>query len=69
MLFEDCPNEATFLASRKCERHLIDHRKIFVGISGGSDSDIVIDLLEKVIAENTPYDIQGKKAVKISSKK
>lgn len=47
MLFEDCPNEATFLASRKCERHLIDHRKIFVGISGGSDSDIVIDLLEK----------------------
>lgn len=55
MLFEDCPNEAAFLASRKCERHLIDHHKLFVGISGGSDSDIVIDLLEKVIAENT-YD-------------
>lgn len=52
MRLEDCPNEETFLASRKCERHLIDHRKIFVGISGGSDSDIVLDLLEKVLKEN-----------------
>lgn len=55
MRFEETPNEATFLASRKCERHLIDHHKVFVGISGGSDSDIVIDLLEKVLAEKS-YD-------------
>ncbi len=52
MNIEETPNDATFLASRKCERHLIDHWKIFVGISGGSDSDIVIDLLEKVLKEN-----------------
>lgn len=52
MRIEECPNEATFLASRKCERHLIDHRRIYVGISGGADSDIVLDLLERVIKEN-----------------
>lgn len=52
MLSEQCPNEATFLASRKCERHLIDHHKIYVGISGGADSDIVLDLLERVLKEN-----------------
>lgn len=51
MLFEQSPNEATYLASNKCVRHLIDHHKLYVGISGGSDSDIVIDLLERVLAE------------------
>lgn len=52
MRIEECPNEATFLASRKCERHLIDHHCIYVGISGGADSDIVLDLLERVLKEN-----------------
>ena len=45
MLFEQCPNGATYLASKKCVQHLIDHNRLYVGISGGSDSDIVIDLL------------------------
>ena len=53
MKAEETPNEATYLAVKKCERHLGDHSKIFVGISGGSDSDIVIDLLERVLKENT----------------
>lgn len=51
MRFEETPNEATFLASHKCVRHLIDHHRLYVGISGGSDSDIVLDLLERVLAE------------------
>lgn len=51
--FEVVPNQATFLASERCERVLIHHHKIFVGISGGSDSDIVIDLLERVLKKNT----------------
>lgn len=48
----DFPNTATLLANGKCKAHLIDHHTLFVGVSGGADSDIVVDLLEKVIKEN-----------------
>lgn len=52
MRFENCANEEHFLATKKLERHLIDHHKVFVGISGGSDSDIVLHLIETAIQDN-----------------
>lgn len=48
---KDCPNQATYNAIKKCESHLRNHYNIYVGISGGADSDIVLDLLEKVRKE------------------
>lgn len=52
VLLEQCPNVRTFDAFFKCERHLIDHHKILVSVSGGSDSDIMLDHLQKVLEEN-----------------
>lgn len=52
MLLEECPNVKTFEASYKCEEHLIDHHKLLVSLSGGSDSDIMLDLLIRILKEN-----------------
>lgn len=52
VLLEQCPNVRTFDAFFKCERHLIDHHKVLVSVSGGSDSDIMLDHLQKVLEEN-----------------
>lgn len=49
---DNFPNVETINAWGKCERHFIDHHKILVSISGGSDSDIMLDFLVKVRNEN-----------------
>lgn len=43
--FEECPNTATYEAFSKGYRHLLLHDRIMVSISGGADSDIMLDLL------------------------
>lgn len=50
--FDKCPNMATLNAWAKCERHFIDHHNILVSLSGGSDSDIMLDFLQRVLKEN-----------------
>lgn len=45
------PNIKTYSASIKCERHLFLHKRIMVSLSGGSDSDIMLDLIQRVLAE------------------
>lgn len=55
---EELPNIATFNAWAKCERHFIDHHKILISLSGGSDSDIMLDFLLRVRQENT-YNYRG----------
>lgn len=50
---EELPNIETFNAWAKCERHFIDHHKILVSLSGGSDSDIMLDFLLRVRKQNT----------------
>lgn len=42
-------NLAELEAFFKCERHLYLHREVMVSISGGSDSDIILDLILRVI--------------------
>lgn len=44
-----CPNTATELAIGRLSQHLCKHSKIYVGISGGSDSDIMLDMIESVV--------------------
>lgn len=45
------PNLATFDAMIKCEQVLSEHNKILFSYSGGSDSDTMLDLVQKVIAK------------------
>lgn len=45
---EDCPNVATYEAICKTERHLLLHDNIMVALSGGADSDVVLDLILRV---------------------
>ena len=47
---DEIKNLAELEAFFKCERHLFLHRKVMVSISGGSDSDIILDLILRVIA-------------------
>lgn len=46
--FENSPNEKTYDAFCKCYRHILLHDNIMVSVSGGADSDIMIDLLIRV---------------------
>lgn len=43
------PNLATFDAEMKCEQVLNEHNKILLSYSGGSDSDTMLDLVQRVI--------------------
>ena len=45
------PNIATTDAFVKCKSVFDTHNKILVSYSGGSDSDIMLDLIQKVIKE------------------
>lgn len=55
--FEDCPNIATYEAFSKCYRYLLLHERIMVSISGGADSDIILDMVIRVAKdENIPLD-------------
>lgn len=51
MDINDCPNMATYNAVIKCERYLSTHKNISVSISGGADSDIMLDLIERVLKD------------------
>ena len=54
---EECPNVATYEAFCKAYRHLLLHDRIMVSISGGADSDIMLDLLIRVAkAYDIPLD-------------
>lgn len=54
---ENCPNINTFKAFCKCYRHILFHKSIMVSISGGADSDIMLDLIIRVAKdENIPLD-------------
>ena len=48
--YDEIKNLAELDACFKCERHLFLHRKIMVSISGGSDSDIILDFVLRVLA-------------------
>lgn len=59
MELDNLPNLITFEAWCKCERHLIDHHKILISLSGGSDSDIMLDFITRVVKENKyDYDLE-----------
>ena len=47
---DEIKNLAELDAFFKCERHLFLHSKIMVSISGGSDSDIILDFVLRVLA-------------------
>lgn len=46
-----CPNTATELALGRMKTHLCKHSNIYVGISGGSDSDIMLDMIERIVKD------------------
>lgn len=46
---QNTPNLATFDAEMKCESVLKEHNKILLSYSGGSDSDTMLDLVQRVI--------------------
>lgn len=52
MIYENCPNVTTYEAFFKCYRHILLRYKIMVSISGGADSDIMLDLIIRVAKEN-----------------
>lgn len=51
MKLEDCPIGRVADALGKFERYLALHKKVLVSISGGSDSDIMLDFLIRVLRE------------------
>ena len=51
-LLESAPNKNIFDSLLKARAMLEQHRKIAVSVSGGSDSDTIMDLLELVKPEN-----------------
>lgn len=53
MKLEECSSVEEYKAIKKCERILFTHNNIYIGISGGADSDIVIDIIEKVLKNKT----------------
>ena len=56
---EGCPNVATFDEMWKCRRYLGSHRKVCVSVSGGADSDIMLDLIWRVMkADRCECEIQ-----------
>lgn len=59
MTAEQTPNEATFMASRRLEQVLLSHHKIYMALSGGADSDIMLDLFTRVLQEKAyNYDLE-----------
>lgn len=55
--FEESPNIASYDAFYKCARHISEHRNILVSLSGGADSDVMLDLIMKVASvENISLD-------------
>lgn len=54
---EDCPSIKAFEAFHKCYRHVFTKQTIMVSISGGEDSDIMLDLIIRVAKdEKIPLD-------------
>ena len=51
ILLEKLPNEATYMAMNRFKTHLLDHHKIMVSLSGGSDSDTMLDIIYRVLQE------------------
>lgn len=49
-VYDDIKNLAELDAFFKCERHLFLHNNVMVSISGGSDSDIILDFVLRVLA-------------------
>ena len=45
MTLANFPNVATYDAYNKCLRHLISHDSILVSLSGGADSDVMLDFI------------------------
>lgn len=54
---DDCPNVNAFDAFYKCQRHLLFHSNICVSLSGGSDSDIMLDIIAKVAQQDSDIDL------------
>lgn len=46
------PNNEIISAFYKMDRHLATHTKVLCSVSGGSDSDIMIDMLSKLVDEH-----------------
>ena len=49
---DNCPNIVSYEAFKKCEKHLLNYDNIYIGISGGADSQICLDLVLRVLREN-----------------
>lgn len=52
MKLNECDNLAIFDAACKCYRQLCLHNNILVSLSGGADSDVMLDLLLRVAQDN-----------------
>lgn len=48
----DCHNEVIFNSFVKAHKYINEHNKIFVSISGGSDSDIILDMCHTIDPNN-----------------
>lgn len=51
MNFDESPNVSTYEAFCKCKKYLTLHENVMVLISGGGDSDIMLDFIQKVLKE------------------
>ena len=59
MNLDNCPNIATYEASYKCERHLYQAKKVMCSLSGGADSDIMLDFIQRILKEKAfDYDCE-----------
>lgn len=51
MNFDESPNVSTYEAFCKCKTYLTLHKNVMVLISGGGDSDIMLDFMQKALKE------------------
>lgn len=59
MNLNNCPNIATYEASYKCETHLYQAKKVMCSLSGGADSDIMLDFIQRILKERVfDYDCE-----------
>lgn len=54
---DNCPNINAFDAFYKCQRNLLTHNNVCVSISGGSDSDIMLDLIMQVVNQDKDIEL------------
>lgn len=52
MKLEECPNVATYEVFYKALRYIQTHHNIFVALSGGADSDIMLDIIYRVCKDS-----------------